>query len=159
MADTNPTDRAWEIINEIGFCMFVTGSEKGIRSRPMSATVDRDEHAVYFLANVEDHKDDEIRANPHVELIFADPGSHRYAHVKGVATVSNDRAKIHELWSPFAKAWFDGEDDPRIRVLKVSPQEAEYWDTPGKIATYAAMLTAAVTGGRPDVGDNRTARM
>jgi general stress protein 26 len=76
--------------------------------------------------------------------------------LRGRAEVRNDRAKIRELWTPFAKAWWDGPDDPEIRVVVVKPESAEFWDSPGKIAAYAAMLTAAVTGAKVPVGENKT---
>jgi hypothetical protein len=48
-----------------------------------------------------------------------------------------------------------------VRARKASwrPDSAEYWDSPGKVAAYAAMLTAAVTGARPKVGDNETVEL
>ena len=36
----------------------------------------------------------------------------------GAARVLNDRARIRDLWTPAAKAWWEGPDDPRIRVFR-----------------------------------------
>lgn len=47
-----------------------------------------------------------------------------------------DRAWIKELFSTPAKAWWDSADDPNIRVLKVTPDDAEFWDTPGSVISY-----------------------
>jgi len=96
-----------------------------------------------------------IRQNPNVNLSFADAGDQKYVSVSGTASVSNDRAKIKELFTTTAKAWWDNADDPNIRVLKFSPDEAEYWDSPGTVISYVKMATAAVTGSRPDIGTNR----
>ena len=71
----------------------------------------------------------------------------------------NDRQKIEDLWSAAAKAWWDGPDDPAIRVLKVTPKDAQYWDSPGSIASTVKMLAAAVSSARPDMGDNAKVRM
>ena len=79
--------------------------------------------------------------------------------VNGRAAISNDRDRIKELWSPFAKAWWDSPEDPDIRVLTVTPERAEIWDAPGKIISAAVMLTAAVTGGKPAVGEHGSVRM
>ena len=35
-------------------------------------------------------------------------------------------------------------------------ERAELWDSPGRLVALATMLTAAVTGARPDFGDNAT---
>ena len=72
---------------------------------------------------------------------------------------SNDRAKIRELWATPAKAWWDSEHDPNIRVLKVTPAEAEFWDGPGRIVSGVRMAMAAATGQRPDMGTNRKVAM
>ncbi len=77
----------------------------------------------------------------------------------GTAMVSNDRAKIRELFSTPAKAWWDNAEDPNIRVLKVTPDDAEFWDSPGSIISYVKMAAAAVMGSRPDLGENRKVSM
>ena len=75
--------------------------------------------------------------------------------VTGSAALSDDRSKIKELFSTAAKAWWNSADDPNIRVLKVTPDEAEFWDTPGSVISYVKMAAAAVTGRRPAIGENR----
>ena len=42
---------------------------------------------------------------------------HLVTVLTGTAVVSNDRAKIKELFSTPAKAWWESADDPNIRVL------------------------------------------
>jgi general stress protein 26 len=153
--NTRDTDRAWELMEKIGFTMLVTQDGGKLRSRPMSAYVDRKAGAVYFLSDARQHKDDEIQQNPNVNLAFADAGDQKYVSVSGTAAVSNDRAKIKELFTTTAKAWWDSAEDPNIRVLTVSPEEAEYWDSPGTVISYVKMATAAMTGSRPDIGTNR----
>jgi general stress protein 26 len=152
-------DRTWDLMTKIGFAMLVTRDGEQMRARPMSAFVERDHNAIYFLTDTRRHKDDEIAAHPEVNLAFADPGDQKYVSLTGVAVVSNDRAKIKELFSTPAKAWWNSEDDPNIRVLKVTPNDAEFWDSPGSLVSYVKMAAAAVTGARPDLGDNRKVAM
>ena len=66
---------------------------------------------------------------------------------------------IHDLFSTPAKAWWDSAEDPNIRVLTITPSEAEFWDSPGKVISYVKMAAAAATGSRPDLGDNRKVSM
>ena len=40
-------------------------------------------------------------------------------------------------------------------MLKISPEDAEFWDSPGTVISYVKMAAAAVTGTRPDIGENR----
>jgi general stress protein 26 len=156
---SEPADRVWELMDRIGTCMLITHTGSGFHARPMSAIVKPDEDAIYFLTDVGCAKDDEIEANPDVALTFADGSGQKYVALTAHAEVSNDRDKIHELWSTAAKAFWESADDPDIRVLRITPGEAEYWDSPGTIATYVTMVAAAVTGSKPSVGENRKVAM
>ena len=153
------TERAWELMKKIGFAMLVTRDGDRLRARPMSAYLERENNAIYFLTDARRHKDDEIARNPGVNLSFADASAQKYVSLTGTAVVSNDRAKIKELFSTPAKAWWESADDPNIRVLKVTPDDAEYWDSPGTVVSYVKMAAAAVTGTRPDIGENRKVSM
>jgi general stress protein 26 len=156
---TRDADRAWELMKKIGFAMLVTRDGDKLRARPMSAFVERERNAIYFLTDARRHKDEEIARNPSINLSFADAGSQKYVSITGTAVVANDRTKIKELFSTPAKAWWDSAEDPSIRVLKITPEDAEFWDSPGSVISYVKMAAAAVTGTRPDLGDNRKVAM
>jgi general stress protein 26 len=157
MAEDNDHERVWDLIEKIRFCMLATKDGKDIRSRPMTAHAKREENAVYFLLDLKDHKNlDEFAT---CCLAFANPGDMDYVSVTGAGEVSNDRAKIDKLWSAPYKAFWDGPDDPDIRVLKITPTDAQYWDGAGKVATFAKMLASAVSGVKPDLGDHGKVRM
>jgi general stress protein 26 len=146
--------RAYDLMEKIMFCMLATRDDSDIRARPMAAHVERMENAIYFLTDAESHKDEEIEKFPDVCLAFADSKGQKYVSVSGKATVSNDREKIRELFSTPSKAWWDDADDPSIRVLKIDPSSAEYWDSPGTVVSYIKMFAAAVSDSRPDMGKN-----
>lgn len=157
--DTRDQDRVWDLMKKIGFAMLVTRDGDRLRARPMSAYLARDENVVYFLTDARHHKDEEIARSPHVNLSFADAGSQKYVSLTGTAAISNDRGKIRELFTTAAKAWWDSAEDPNIRLLRITPDDAEFWDSPGTVVSYVKMAAAAVTGTRPDVGDNRKVAM
>jgi general stress protein 26 len=152
MADD--AQRVWDLVEKIGFCMLATRDGEDIRSRPMAAYPDRDGRVIHFLTDADSWKDEEIERNPNVGLAFADTDAQTYVSLTGMASVYNDRGKIHELWSAPAKAWWDGPDDPSIRLLTVRPKDAQYWDSPGTVVSYIKMLAAAVTDAKPALGDN-----
>ena len=157
--NTRDQERAWELMKKIGFAMLVTHDGDKLRARPMSAFLERESNTIYFLTDARRHKDEEIARNPGVNLSFADAGSQKYVSITGTAAVSNDRAKIKQLFSTPAKAWWDSAEDPNIRVLKITPDDAEFWDSPGSVISYVKMAAAAVTGTRPEIGDNRKVSM
>lgn len=148
------TDRIWELAEKIDICMFTTWDGENQRSRPMGARVNRAENAIYFLTDIEGHKLTEIEKFPTVSLAFVDSGGHKYVVIAGTAKVSNDRAKIAELWNQFDKAWWEDENDPAIRLLTVTPDDGELWDSPNALVSGTKMLIAAVTGAAPKMGDN-----
>lgn len=151
--------RVWELVEKIGFCMLATRKGQDIRARPMAAHAEPLENAVYFLTDVEGYKDEEITRAPQVCLAFADSGGQTYVSISGSAEILDDRERVSELWSTPAKAWWDSPDDPSIRILKVTPAFAEYWDSPGRIVSTIKMMAAAVTSARPDMGDNAKVKM
>jgi general stress protein 26 len=158
-ARSNDVDHVWNMMDKHHICMLATHDGAAIRTRPMAAHVEPGENAVYFLTDERRHKDDEIAANPNVCLAFADHDAEDYVSLTGRAEVSNDRIKIKEIWSIGAQAWWKSADDPNIRLLKVTPLDAEYWDGAGSMVSTLKMAAAAMTGAQPDLGANKKVRM
>lgn len=152
-------DKIWELADKIDFCMFSTWDGSHLQSRPLSSRVFRDEHAIYFLVSAGGDKNSQIESYPQVNLSYADTSGMDFVSIAGQAELSNDRAKIAELWSDFDKAWWDDENDPDIRLITVTPERGELWDSPGRLVAFATMLTAAITGAKPEFGDNGTATL
>ena len=151
-----------ELIDDVRICMMVTaGAEGSFDARPMATQKKEFDGTVWFLTPHESGKVGEIEQDSHVTLVYSDPKNENYVTVKGRATVSRDKAKIHELWNPMYKAWFpEGEDDPRIAVLRVDVSEAQYWEaSSSKLVFGIKYLAAAVTGGAVDVGETGKVKM
>lgn len=155
LSNEDAIERIWELVKSIDFCMFVTWDGERQRARPLSARPIREEGRIYFLTDVDGAKDDQIERFPRVTLAFADIAKHSYVSVTGDATVSDDRAKIADLWTAADKAWWDSENDPAIRLISVEPHDAELWDGPNRLVGAAKMLIAAATGAKPDFGTNQ----
>lgn len=154
MADRDPVERVWALVEKIGICMLVSRDGDDLRARPMAAFFERDQNVIYFLTDAQSHKDEEIVRGQHVVLAFADTGSQTYLSLTGTAEISNDRDLVRKLWSTPAKAWWDSPDDPSIRVLKIAPKDAQYWDSPGTVVSYVKMAAAAISSARPAMGEN-----
>jgi general stress protein 26 len=148
-------DAIWDLATSIDFCMFVTWDGERQRARPLSSRPRRDEGRIYFLTDVSGHKDEQIERFPKVTLAYADIRGHDYVAITGHASVSDDRAKIRDLWTAADKAWWDSADDPAIRLIAVEPDDAEIWKGVNRVVAGAKLLTAAVTGAKVDFGENR----
>jgi general stress protein 26 len=156
-ADLTPaeaTDRVWELAEKIDICMFVTWDGEYNRARPLSARVRRDESAIYFLVNDDSAKNKQLSKYPKVTLAWSDSRHYKYVTISGSAALTNDSAKITALWEKTDAAWWHDANDPEIRLITVRPDEGELWDSPGLIVATAKMAFAAITGAKPDVGEN-----
>lgn len=148
-------EKVAELVKGIKICMMNTVAKDGtIDSRPMALQNTPFDGTFWFLTYGSSGKVDEVEADRHVTLTFAEPGDHKYVTLKGKASVSKDRSKIHELWNEMYKAWFPkGEDDPEITVMKVDVSDGDYWDSSSsKIVFFAKYALAAATGGKVPVG-------
>ncbi len=150
-----PIDRIWDLMESVRFCMLSTWNGKHLRSRPMGAFVRRQESLLYFFTDLRAHKNEEIDRFPQVCLAFADPDGQKYVSVSGTAEVTSDRQKIRELWSIPPRVWWETPEDPNIRLIKVRPEEAEYWDSPGNLISSVKIAFAIATGAHINHGDHK----
>jgi general stress protein 26 len=147
-----------KMIKDIDFAMFTTVDEEGVlRSRPMSTQQVEFDGDLWFFTREDTGKVEDVRTYQQVNVAYASPGDQRYVSVMGVAEVLNDRAKMSEFWNPAYKAYFpEGLNDPQLRLIKVTVQEAEYWDSPGgKMAQAIGFVKALVTGDPSSMGENK----
>ena len=144
-----------DLLEGIDFAMLTTEANGKFRSRPMSTQKFEFDGDLWFFTSDETHKVEEIEADNRVLVAYSKPEDNKYVSVFGRGEIVKDRAKIEELWNPIHKAWFpEGLDDPRLCLLKVSVEEAEYWDAPSsKLVQIAGFVKALVTGQEADYGE------
>lgn len=150
-AQENNPETVWKIVKKVGVAMLVTHKDDEFEGRPLQAFAEPEAGRILFMTDSQ-HVIDEVNANSGVMLSFANTGGNDWAAIDGDARVTNDRAKIKELWTPWAEAFWDSPEDPSIRIIEVTPHRARYWDAPNRIATMIAMLAGAVTGKAPELG-------
>ena len=150
-----------EMISKAKFGMLGTYDAQGnAHSRPMVAVhqgdVDEGEgDELWFFTRAESRKVDEIGRDPRVLVDYADDGSQNYVSVVGRAEIVADRARIEALWQEPLRTWFpDGTDDPQARLVKVTADSVEYWDSPSSAMVHAyGYVKARMTGEPPSPGD------
>jgi len=143
-------DKLKELVGDITICLFCTDlkTDDGATCRPMAAQKVCDHGNIWFFSQKNSDKNNTIVRDKHVQLFFAHPGKSSYLVVNGEAEITFDRAKIEELWNPFAKTWFKGGiDDPDISIIKVTPTTGYYWDTDGnQMINFIKMMASVATG-------------
>ncbi len=149
-------DRVWTLINEIPVAMVVTrrGEGRHIRARPMAMRPAREQGAIYFLTDVDAPKAEEIRRDETICLALADNKSQKYVSITGYAEILDDRDRVKEIWSIYDKAFWPDKNDPRIRILRVTPESAEFWEGAGSIVTAVKLVAAIASGERTNIGEN-----
>jgi general stress protein 26 len=144
-----------ELAEKIDFCLFCTSLAKTpCNSRPMSTRAVDEEGNIWFFSRESSNKNQDIASDYRVQLMYARPGNSEFLTVYGRAEILKDRAKTEELWSNFAKAWFnDGKDDPELTLIKVIPEDVHYWDTKdGKMISLVKIGVSALLNKELDSG-------
>ena len=146
----------WKLIKDIRFAMFTTRHGDGhLHSRPMTTqnpSLEADESLWFFMSKKGDPVD-ELKADPIVNLVYADPSADTYVSVSGSAAMIEDAAKKQQLWNKAAEAWFPGgASDPDLALVQVQIIHANYWDVKASKPVQLFAMAKAVVTGKPPVG-------
>ena len=151
------TDKLWSLIKAAKFAMLVTDDDGHLRGRPMVANQEGFDGTLWFFTHASSHKVAEVRKDDRVCVTYAEPEKQDYVSFSGRAALVHDRAEIDKRWSSAAAAWFpQGKDEPDVALIKVTVDQAEYWDAPSsKVVRVLGYAKAKVTGSTPNFGENR----
>ena len=155
-----------ELIDGIEIAMLTTRRPDGrLVSRPMATQKHEAGADLWFVTDIETSKIDELETDPHVNVSYYRDRTREWVSVSGLAQISRDRARIHELYAPDWRAWFGelddvrdgGPDDPRIALILVSAESVIYMkqNKPAPVVLFE-VAKGMVTGTPPDVGEVRT---
>ncbi|GAB3423029.1 pyridoxamine 5'-phosphate oxidase family protein [Niabella aquatica] len=145
-----------EMIDKIDVGMLCSFTSQGDypHAIPMSRQEVDEEGNIWFLFSSESETYHNLQNNKKVSLLYAHVGNYNFLSINGTAEISQDQARIDKYWNKMIGAWFEkGKEDPRIRVLKVIPAEAYYWDNKSnKLVTIMKVAASAITGQQLDIG-------
>jgi len=155
-------DTFYEMVQEMEVAMLTTRRPDGhLRSRAMATQKRAAGADLWFVAEQGSSKLAEIRNDPHVNLAFYKDRTREWISVSGLAALSQDRAKIRELYAPDWRMWFpdDGDprhgtpDDPRMVLIGVTVHAAEFFEVNKSTPTLLyEMARGWLTGDQPDLG-------
>ena len=139
-----------ELAEKTNTCFFNTRLRSGEVpvTRPMAVRHIDEQGSFWFLSANDSHKNQQIQQDSTVQLLFQGSAHSDFLSVVGTATISTDRARIKELWTPILKAWFtEGENDPRITAIQITPQDGYYWDNKhGNAIAFVKTAVGAAIG-------------
>lgn len=139
------------LIKDVEVAMFTTtGVDGRLYSRPLGTQEVEFDGDLWFATSADSPKVAEIALNPRVNVAYASPSKNSYVSVAGTARIVDDRAKAEQLWSPAMKLFFpEGKDDPKLRLIHVRAESAEYWDGPGTLLGEALSFVLSAVEDEP----------
>ena len=155
---TDDTNRAtfWKRLDDINTGML--GLVENARLVPMSHYTDPDTNSLWFITAKGTDLAQGVAdgAKPAIHSV-SDANEGLYARVHGTLALSDDRAKLDELWNAIASSWFEeGKQDPDVQLMRLTLEEAEVWATGGKLVFLYEIAKSKITGKKPDMGEHYT---
>jgi general stress protein 26 len=150
-------------IDEIEIAMMTTRRPDGhLQSRAMATQKRASGADLWFVTLDGAEKLHDLSADPHVNLAYYKDRTREWISVSGIARVSRDRAKIHELYAPDWQVWFPKEgdprhgtkDDPRMVLIGVDIHAAVFLEMnkPQPVVLFE-LVKGWVTGSTPELGE------
>lgn len=139
-----------ELIAQAETCFFCTEPASGPSGgvRPMTIQQVDDEGNLWIISANDSHVNAEVALDSRVKLYFQGAKHSDYLYLTAEASIHDDKTKVRELWTPFLKVWFtEGENDPRISLLKIVPSFGYYWDNKhGNLVAGVKMMIGTAIG-------------
>ncbi|MDW5290318.1 pyridoxamine 5'-phosphate oxidase family protein [Formosa sp. PL04] len=144
-----------DMAEAIDFTMMATNLKKmPLHMIPMSTKKVDENGIIWFLSNKNSTHNQNILKDPNVHLVYADKSAMQFLNVYGQAQITTDTLIIEALYGKADDTWFEGQEDPNITAIGITPSEAYYWDpNSNKLVTLVKMGVSAISGNQPDVMD------
>lgn len=146
-------DTFWKRLDGINAGML--GCAPDWRLVPMSHYADRDQSVLWFITADGTDLVKAVEGGPQQAVhVVSEGGDKLYARMEGTLELSNDKAKLDDIWNAVASSWFeDGKQDEDVRLLKLKLSTAEVWATTGGLGFLYEVARSKVTGAKPDMGE------
>jgi general stress protein 26 len=156
-------EKLYSHIDDIEVAMMTTRRADGhLQSRAM-ATQKRAAGADLWFVTLDDtQKLLDLEHDPHVNLSYYKDRTREWVSISGLARITRDRGKIHELWAPDWAAWFPKEndprhgtkDDPRMVLIGVDVHAAVFLEVnkPQPVVLFE-LVKGWISGTTPELGE------
>lgn len=121
-----------DMIGDSRLAMLTTQSRTGrMYSRPMCIQQVDTQGALWFFTTSSGKLVQEITEDPWINLAIVREEKQQFLSASAQASLVMDPAKMRSLWHPSLESWFpEGLETPELCLLKVLPDEVEYWESP-----------------------------
>ena len=164
MADTDRTqhDGKAQLFDQLGRIragmLGVVGA--GQHLQPMTPYVERDTGLIWFITSRQTDLVRAVGTGSTAHFAFIGKDDDYYACMAGPLEQVEDEAKLDEIWSAVAAAWFeDGREDHDVALLRFTLRDASVWSSSDNPIRFAFEIAKAnMTDQMPDVCAHRVLR-
>jgi general stress protein 26 len=143
-----------DLLHEFHVGVLVTHTADGdLHARPMAIAHVEDDCTTWFVTSRSSPKVHELYHSSRAHVVCQN-GSSAFLSLSGDAAVVDDRAKLDDLWTAQFEPWFPkGKEDPELTLVRVTPDEGEYWDGRGALGIkyLVEAVEAVAKGTRPKI--------
>lgn len=134
-------EKFWKALESDRTVMLgLDGREQG-HCRPMTAQAEDRRTPIWFFTSRDNALVQALAGGSGPAIAgFASKGHDLFASIRGTLREDTDRAVVERLWNPFVAAWFEGKDDPKLRLLRLDAAEAEVWIDASSLLAGVKML-------------------
>lgn len=134
--------KLWHALRSERVLMLGLAGKDDGHTRPMTAILeDEGRGPIWFFTST----DNEIvtAGGGRAVAAFVSKGHDLFATFHGKVVVDTDRATVDRLWNSHIAAWFDGKDDPKLRLLRLDAEGVQIWENASSIVAGIKSLFGA----------------
>lgn len=110
--------------------------------RPMTAQIEGDKGPIWFFGSKEGSLAQSLgtSGNARAAFTFVAKNHNLFASVQGTLDAVSDCGMVDWLWNPFVAAWYEGQDDPKLLLMRMDPAEGQIWIDASSVMAGIKML-------------------
>lgn len=154
LKDNKAQKKLENLVNTIKIAMVITDlNQRPLNAIPLGTKQVDSKGDIWFLSHINSQHNLDLSAGDKVQLLYNDPIKNQYISIYGTGKVITDSDILHQLYDEKEdKIWFEGPMDPLLSAIRITPEEAHYWD--GKNNKFIELFKkgwAALSGGKADL--------
>lgn len=140
---TTAINQLWSELDAARVGMLsVRGSDQ--HPQPMTLFAEQEAGVVWFITSADTDLSVAVGSGAEGQLTIVAKSQDYHASLQGQLEFSRDEKKLDELWSVPVAAWFEkGREDPTVRLLRFTPNEAAAWASDGNVILVGLKLLRA----------------
>jgi general stress protein 26 len=146
-----PSEQFWDMTEDIAAGMLgVDGS--GQHMQPMHPNCEREGRNIWFFVKKDSDLAQSVDSGGHGHFCVIGRNHDYHACVSGKLTLEHNPAMRDRFWNSVTAAWFNGKNDPKLRLVKMALDDGVAWASVGSMTFGWEVLKANMSEREPDVG-------